>query len=119
VYEGNLLGYIIAKSRIKFDWERVQTITQIPHLVNKKAMQSLGKINFLRKFISDYAKIVKPIQEMIKKDAIYNWGKNENDVFTHIKQEIVDALVLYNQDFNKDFFLYTFASNNSLAAVLT
>ena len=44
------------------DLEQVITITQIPFPVNKKAMQSfLGKIKFLRKFISDYVQIVKPI----------------------------------------------------------
>jgi len=55
VFEGNLLGHIIAKSGIKLDHKRVKAITQIPFQVNKKAMLSfLGKIIFLHKFISDY-----------------------------------------------------------------
>ena len=62
MFEGNILGHIIAKSGIKVESDGVRTITQIPFTVNKKDMQSfLGKINFLRKFISDYAQIVKPI----------------------------------------------------------
>lgn len=49
-------------------------------------MQSfLGKIKFFRKFILDYAYIVKAIQDMIKKDAVYNWGKKEKYAFTCIK----------------------------------
>ncbi len=65
--KGNLLGHIV-KDGIKVDPGKVKTITQIPYLVKKKAMQSfLGKINFLRKFISDYAKIFKPIQGMGKR----------------------------------------------------
>jgi len=49
-------------------------------------MQSfLGKINFLRKFISDYEKRLKPMQDMIKKDVVYNWGKREKNAFIHIK----------------------------------
>jgi len=56
VFEGNLLSHIIAKSGTKVDPERVKAIMQIPFPMNKKAMQSfLGKINFLCKFISDYA----------------------------------------------------------------
>lgn len=71
--EGNLLGHIVSKSGIKVYLNRVQAITQIPYLVIKKAMQSfLGKINFLWKFISDYVQIVKPMQDMIKKDVVYN-----------------------------------------------
>lgn len=84
--EGNLPGHIVSKRRIKVDLDWVQTITQIPQPANKKEIQSfLGKINFLRKFILDYEQIVKPMQAMIKKDAVYSWGKRENYVFTHIK----------------------------------
>eukprot|EP00253_Pinus_taeda_P004214 PITA_04214 len=73
VLEGKLLEDIVAKSGIKVDLDWVQTITQFPYLVNKKAMQSfLGKINFLRNFISDYAEIVNPMKDMIKKDVVYS-----------------------------------------------
>lgn len=72
------MGHIIAKSRIKVDHEWVKTITQIPFSINKKALHSfLGKNNFLCKFISDYTQIVKPLQDMINKDAIYKWDKRE------------------------------------------
>lgn len=72
VFEGNILGHIIAKSGIKVNPERVRDITQIPFLVDKKAIQYfLGKINFLRKLIFDYTQIMKPMQEMVKKDELY------------------------------------------------
>lgn len=67
----NHLGHIIAKSGIKVDQDRFRTITHIRFPVNKKSMQSfLGKINFLYKFIFDHAQIVKPINEMVKKDVV-------------------------------------------------
>lgn len=38
-------------------------------------MQSfLGKINFVRKFILDFEQIVKPLQNMIKKDVLFKWN---------------------------------------------
>lgn len=43
----------------------------------------------------------------------------EKDTFTRIKQEIAKALALYNQNFSKDFFLYTFSSDTSLITMLT
>lgn len=49
-------------------------------------MQSfLGKIKFLWKFILGYAQIVKPMQDMIKKDAVYSWDERKNYAFTCIK----------------------------------
>lgn len=59
------------------------------------------------------------MKDMIKKDVVYSWGKREKYEFTHIKQAIAKVPALYNPDFKKDFLLYTFTSNNSLAALLT
>jgi len=57
VSEGNLLGNIVSKRRIKVHLDQVWSITQIPHPTNNKSMQSfLDKINFLQKFILDYAR---------------------------------------------------------------
>lgn len=120
VLKCTLLGHIIAKNGIKFDLKRVKTIAQILLPVNKKDMQSFpGTINFLHKFISDYVQIVKPLQEMIKKDEIYKWDKRENDVFSCIKQVIADAPALFSLDYGKDFLLYTFTLDSSIAIVLT
>ena len=69
--------------------------------------------------ISDYAQIVKPMQDMIKKYAVYIWGKREKYTFTHIKQAIAEAPTLYSPNFKRDFLLYTFTFDNSLTTVLT
>lgn len=86
VSKDNLLGYMIAKNGIKVDMDRVWINTQIPYPVNNKAMQSsLGKNNFLQKFISNYVQIFKQIQEMIKKNVVYSWVNKEKDTFARIK----------------------------------
>ena len=59
------------------------------------------------------------MHNIINKDAIYKWYKREKDEFYCIKQAFVEAKAFYNPDFNKDFFLYTFASDTSLAIALT
>jgi hypothetical protein len=65
----------------------------LPH--NKKAMQSfLGKINFVRRFIFDFAEIIKPLQEMIKKYSIFKWSKERKEAFEKIKEAIVEAPTL-------------------------
>jgi len=68
VLEGILLGNVISKDRISMDPERNKAIMQIPPPHNKNSMQSFfGKINFVRRFVLDFAEIVKPLQWMIKK----------------------------------------------------
>ena len=74
--EGTFLGFVISGEGIKIYPRRIEAIKAILFPDNKKAMQSfLGKINFVRKFIFDFAKIVKPPQEMIKKDSNFKWTK--------------------------------------------
>ena len=56
---------------------------------------------------------------MIKKDFIYKWGDLEKQYSSNIKEEISQASTLMSPNFTKDFILYTFATENSYAAVLT
>ena len=62
VMEGKLLGHIVSKKGISIDPERIKAIEQIPLPHNKKGMQSfMGTINFVRRFVPDFAQIVKPL----------------------------------------------------------
>jgi hypothetical protein len=83
-------------------------------------MQSfLGQINFVRRFVPGFSEMVRPLQNLIKKDTQYHWGTTENQYFNDIKKAIIDAPSLMSPDFSQDFTLYTFASDHSYAAVLT
>ena len=118
--EGTLLRFVISLEGITIDLGRVEAIKAIvlPH--NKKAMQSfLGKINFMRRFISDFAKIVKPLQEIIKKDSNFKWSKEKKKTFDKIKEAIAEAPTLRSPNFENEFILYTFVSDHSIATMLT
>ena len=79
----------------------------------------MGMINFVRRFVPDFAQIVKPLQQMVKQNALFKWTEIEKSAFGKIKTAIAQAPSLKSPDFDKDFILYTFASDDSLAAVLT
>jgi hypothetical protein len=58
-------------------------------------MQSFfGKINFVRKFTPDFAKIVKPLQKMICRDVDFKWDDEWKYAFNNIKISISQELVL-------------------------
>ena len=93
--EGTLLSFLISPEGITIVPGRIEAIKAIvlPH--NKKAIQSfLQKMNFLRRFISEFTKIVKPLQEMIKKDFNFKWIKEIREAFYKIKKAIVEAPTL-------------------------
>ena len=83
-------------------------------------MQSfLGKINFVRRFVPSFSKIVRPLQNMIKKDSSFSWGDKGKESFIRIIESIAEEPALVSPDFRKYFILYTFASDISYAVVLT
>ena len=73
--EGTILGHIISKRGITIDSNRVVAIQQIGLPRNKKEIQSfLGKVNFLRRFITNFVEVVKYVNNMLKKDNNFKWS---------------------------------------------
>ena len=98
----------------------MEAFAKIPLTNNKKGMQSfMGTINFVQRFVPDFAQIVKPLQQMVKQRVQFKWTNIKKGAFNNIKAAISHAPSLKSPGFEKDFILYTFASDNSLAAVLT
>ena len=56
---------------------------------------------------------------MVKQNAQFKWTEIEKNAFSKIKTVVAHKPSLKIPDFDKDFILYTFASDDSLAAVLT
>ena len=79
----------------------------------------MGTINFMRRFVPNFSQIVKPLQQMVKQSVQFKWTDVEKNAFSNIKIIVFHAPSLKILDFDKDFILYTFASDDSLAAVLT
>jgi hypothetical protein len=77
--EGKLLGHIISTGGIKIDPKRVEAIQEIAIPRNKKSIQSfIGRINFLRRFVPNFAEIIRPITNMLKKDVVIKWSQRKN-----------------------------------------
>ena len=82
-------------------------------------MQSfIGQVNFLRRFIAAFTEIVKWITSMLRKDSNIKWTLEAKQSFEDIKKAIPEAPVLISPDFSKDFFIFSFASEHTIAGVL-
>eukprot|EP00253_Pinus_taeda_P029469 PITA_29469 len=117
--EGKLLGHIISKDGIRIDPERIQAILQIPYPRNTKELQAfLGRINFLRRFIPNLAELVRLLGNMLKKDAKVRWSLEAKQAFESIKTPLTQTPVLTSPQFDRDFIIFSFASEHTIAAVL-
>jgi hypothetical protein len=117
--EGKLLGHILSRDRIKIDPKRVEAIDTINIPRNVKEIQSfLGKIIFLRRFIPNFAEIVRLITDMLKKNSAVKWMAKAKESFSQINKVISEAPVLESPNYLKEFFIFSFASEHTIAAVL-
>jgi hypothetical protein len=117
--EGKLLGHIVSRDGIKIDSKRVEAIDTINIPRNVKDIQSfLGKIIFLRRFIPNFVEIMKLTTYMLKKNNKVKWTTEAKASFARIKKVISEAPILASPDYLKDFLIFSFTSEHTLAAVL-
>ena len=75
-------------------------------------------MNFLRRFITNFDEVVKYINSMLKKDNTFQWSKEAKQSFVSINQALSEAPILVIPNFDKDFMLFSFASEHTIARVL-
>lgn len=66
-----------------------------------------------------FTEIVKPLNEMMKKDAKIEWTDEAKAVFSQVKQSISEAPMLTSLDYKRPFYIYSFSSEHSCVAILT
>ena len=117
--EANLLRHIISKDGIRIDPARIEAILRIQHLRNISELQYfLEKNNFLRKFISNLAKLIRSLNNMLKKDSNIKWTIEAKQSFEDIKLALTKTPVLISAKFDRDFILFSFASKHTIATIL-
>jgi len=78
----------------------------------------MGKIDFVRRFIPNFASIVKPIHNLLKANQTFIWDEHANTSFLKIKDALSSAPVLATPDFSRDFIVYTNATEEAISAIL-
>jgi hypothetical protein len=68
--------------------------------------------------VPDFAVMVKPIHNLLKKDRSFSWIDDVKDAFEGIKKVISSATVLAKPNFEKEFTIYTNATEEAIYVVL-
>ena len=61
---------------------------------------------------------MKPIQTLLKKNVKFMWTDEGRNAFDTIKDGITRSPVLVSSDYTKDFMIFSFASEDTIAGVL-
>jgi hypothetical protein len=118
VTKGKLLGQIVSNSGISIDPKRIVAILNLPSPTSKKEVQSfMGIINFVRRLVPNFSIMVKPIHNLLKQDHSFSWTNDIENAFVRIKKAISSAPVLAKPDFEKEFIIYTNATEEEFSTI--
>ena len=113
------VGFLVTSEGIKADPKYCKLIRDFPRPKRVKDVRVFtGMAQFYRKFIRDYSAIIRPLTQLTKKNASFNWTEACEKAFQRIKFKLINPPVLAYPDFDRPFRLYTDASDFSVAFVL-
>ena len=120
------LGHIVSKDGIKTEKKKKVIAIQewpIPKTV-VEVCSCLGFTNYYHKFISKYAQIAQPINQLVfgenanRKKALVEWSEECQEAFNKLKQLYSQTPILAYANYKKPLKLHTDTSENGLGAVL-
>ncbi|KAH0813284.1 hypothetical protein GEV33_009509 [Tenebrio molitor] len=101
-----IIGHVVAKS--------------YAHKRSKHGRRQLFMVSngYFRKFINDYAAVLRPFTSLLQKEAPWVWGQAQNTSFEALKTHLISepVLTLFNPDL--EIRLYTDASCLGVAGIL-
>ena len=119
------LGHIVSEDGIRTDPRKVEAVHQWPVPVTVTDVRSfLGLTNYYRRFLEGYAKIVRPLNNLIsgenadKKKTLVEWTPECQEAFEKLKTLCTEAPVLACPDFTRPFKLHIDACDRGLGAIL-
>ena len=83
-----------------------------------EAHQILGLLGYYRSFTPAFADITTPITNLLKKNVPFVWSKQCQAALDYLKEIFCSKPILQFPNPNKDYILYTDASNNAYSSVL-
>ena len=117
--EVKYLGHLVSPSGIKPDPSKVEAIQELEPPTDVRGIRSfIGLTGYYRRFISNYAKIAKPLTELTKKNRRFIWTADCQQSFETLRRALTESPILAFPDVNKPYKLYTDASSYAIGSAL-
>lgn len=114
------LGFIISIDGIEVDPDKVSAVVNWKAPASVKGVQSfLGFCNFYRRFIKDYGRIAKPLNELTRKDTLFRMTTDCIEAFRKLQQMLVTAPILCHFQPELETQVETDASDGVIAGVMS
>jgi hypothetical protein len=113
------LGYEITRHCIQPQPKKVEAISKLsPPKTKRQLRHFLGMINYYIDMWQKRSHMLAPPTGLVSPLVKYKWGEEKQKAFDEIKQKASQETLLAFPDFEKEFHVYTDASNKQLGAVI-
>ncbi|GFT71756.1 retrovirus-related Pol polyprotein from transposon 17.6 [Trichonephila clavipes] len=113
------LGHIIEKGTIKPSLDKTKAVLNFPEPKNVKQVQSfLGLSGYVRKFIQNYSIIAKPLSDLLRDNAVFHFGPEQQIAFQTLREKLSENPVLHIFKQGAKLELHTDASKFGYGAIL-
>ena len=107
VESGKLLGFLVSKKGIEVDPAKAKAIIDMPPPKNLKELRSLqGRMQSIRRFISNLAMRCEPFNHLLRKGVKFEWGPECQQSFDRIKKYLLNPPILKPPELGKPLLLY-------------
>jgi hypothetical protein len=116
------LSFIIHDKGIEVDSKRIENNKNVQSPTCKKDLQKfLGKVNYLRRFITNLSEKIIPFTHILKlkDESEFTWGAKQQEAIENIKEYLSTPPVLRAPRRGVPFELYIAAKEKIIGAVLT
>jgi len=114
------LGFIISRDGLAVDPEKIQAINEWVSPTTVKGLQAfLGFCNFYRRFIEGYSRITRPLHQLTRKDASYDFNAKCQEAFQKLKKALTSAPLLRHWNPDLPTKIETDASDGVTSGILS
>lgn len=112
-------GHVFTARGVKPDPDKVEAIKSMQPPQSVSEVRSLvGMVQYISRFIPDYATITAPLRDLTKKDATWIWGKEQQKALDRLKSELIGSRVMTYFDPRKKTEIIADASPVGLGGML-
>ncbi len=112
VHEIKYLDLIVKQNEIKMNSEKIEIILQWTTSQSLKQIQNFLKFcNFYRRFIRNFAKIVKSLIKLTRKNVSFVWSDACRRAFELLKRTIINTSILTHFDSRKQTYIKSDSSD--------
>jgi hypothetical protein len=121
VSASQFMGFLVHERGIEIGLKSQEAVkTMVPPTTKKELQQLIGKINFVRRFISNLSGRIESFMELVKIKANdeFRWGAEQQRAFEEIKEYLSKPPVLVPPQQDKPFYFYLSVGDTSIASVV-